>query len=54
MVQYRISISFTNYTGYDPEIGLFNQNPLLNGIDNGNILCKNVFFRGKLRILKKE
>lgn len=25
----------TNYTGYDPEIGSFNQNPLINGVDNG-------------------
>lgn len=25
----------TNYSGYDPEIGSFNQNPLLTGIDNG-------------------
>lgn len=27
--------TFTKYKGYDPEIGLYNQNPLLNGIDNG-------------------
>lgn len=27
--------TFTDYKGYDPEIGLYNQNPLLNGIDNG-------------------
>ncbi|WP_298392195.1 TonB-dependent receptor [Flavobacterium sp.] len=27
--------TFTKYTGYDPEIGSFNQNPLLTGIDNG-------------------
>ncbi len=25
----------TKYTGYDPEIGSFNQNPLINGVDNG-------------------
>lgn len=27
--------TFTKYSGYDPEIGSFNQNPLLTGIDNG-------------------
>lgn len=27
--------TFTDYSGYDPEIGDFNQNPLLSGIDNG-------------------
>ncbi|MDI1255602.1 MAG: TonB-dependent receptor [Flavobacterium sp.] len=27
--------TFTNYSGYDPEIGSFNQSPLLSGIDNG-------------------
>jgi TonB-linked SusC/RagA family outer membrane protein len=27
--------TFTNYSGYDPEIGAFNQNPLLMGVDNG-------------------
>jgi TonB-linked SusC/RagA family outer membrane protein len=27
--------TFTDYSGYDPEIGSFNQNPLLAGIDNG-------------------
>ncbi|MFP9113871.1 SusC/RagA family TonB-linked outer membrane protein [Flavobacterium sp. RHBU_3] len=27
--------TFTKYTGYDPEIGSFNQNVLLTGIDNG-------------------
>ena len=25
----------TGYSGYDPEIGSFNQNPLINGVDNG-------------------
>jgi len=25
----------TEYSGYDPEIGSFNQNPLITGIDNG-------------------
>jgi hypothetical protein len=28
-------LTITKYTGYDPEIGSFNQNPLLNGLDNG-------------------
>jgi len=28
-------ITWTEYTGYDPEIGSFNQNPLINGVDNG-------------------
>lgn len=27
--------TWTKYSGYDPEIGSFNQNPLINGIDNG-------------------
>ena len=27
--------TFTKYTGYDPEVGSFNQNALLTGIDNG-------------------
>jgi len=27
--------TLTKYTGYDPEIGSFNQNPLINGVDNG-------------------
>ncbi|MEM9916544.1 MAG: TonB-dependent receptor [Bacteroidota bacterium] len=28
-------LTITDYSGYDPEIGSFNQNPLLNGLDNG-------------------
>lgn len=28
-------LTFTNYSGYDPEVGSFNQNPLINGVDNG-------------------
>ncbi|NNF35322.1 MAG: SusC/RagA family TonB-linked outer membrane protein [Saprospiraceae bacterium] len=28
-------ITLTNYSGYDPEIGSFNQNPLISGVDNG-------------------
>ena len=27
--------TITGYSGYDPEIGSFNQNPLINGVDNG-------------------
>ena len=27
--------TLTNYTGFDPEIGSYNQNPLINGVDNG-------------------
>lgn len=28
-------VTITNYSGYDPEIGSFNQNPLINGVENG-------------------
>ncbi len=28
-------VTFTDYSGYDPEVGSVNQDPLLNGIDNG-------------------
>ncbi len=27
--------TWTDYSGYDPEIGSFNQNPIINGVDNG-------------------
>jgi len=27
--------TLTGYSGYDPEIGSFNQSPLINGVDNG-------------------
>lgn len=27
--------TWTNYSGYDPEIGSFNQNPIINGVENG-------------------
>lgn len=27
--------TFTKYSGYDPEVGALNQNPLLSGVDNG-------------------
>ncbi len=28
-------LTWTDYSGYDPEIGSFNQNPLINGVENG-------------------
>jgi TonB-dependent starch-binding outer membrane protein SusC len=28
-------LTVTKYKGYDPEIGSFNQNPLISGVDNG-------------------
>lgn len=28
-------VTWTDYSGYDPEIGSFNQNPLINGVENG-------------------
>ena len=28
-------LTISDYSGFDPELGSFNQNPLLNGIDNG-------------------
>ncbi|MFK7926289.1 MAG: SusC/RagA family TonB-linked outer membrane protein [Bacteroidia bacterium] len=27
--------TWTNYSGYDPEVGSYNQNPLVNGVENG-------------------
>lgn len=27
--------TWTDYSGYDPEVGSYNQNPLINGVDNG-------------------
>jgi len=38
--------TFTNYSGYDPEIGSFNQNPLLSGIDNGRYPTPRTFSLG--------
>jgi len=29
------ALTFTKYTGFDPEIGSYNQDPLLTGVDNG-------------------
>lgn len=38
--------TFTNYRGYDPEIGNFNQSALLSGIDNGRYPQPRVFSLG--------
>lgn len=38
--------TFTNYSGYDPEIGSFNQSPLLSGIDNGRYPSPRTFSFG--------
>ncbi|MGO4822656.1 MULTISPECIES: SusC/RagA family TonB-linked outer membrane protein [unclassified Flavobacterium] len=38
--------TFTDYSGYDPEIGSFNQNPLLSGIDNGRYPSPRTFTVG--------
>lgn len=38
--------TFTNYSGYDPEIGSFNQNVLLTGIDNGRYPSPRTFTFG--------
>ncbi|OXA85343.1 SusC/RagA family TonB-linked outer membrane protein [Flavobacterium hercynium] len=38
--------TFTNYSGYDPEIGSFNQNVLLSGIDNGRYPIARTFLVG--------
>jgi len=39
-------ITFTKYTGLDPEIGPYNQNILLNGIDNGNFPLPRIYTVG--------
>lgn len=38
--------TFTDYSGYDPEIGSFNQNVLLSGIDNGRYPVARTFLIG--------
>ncbi len=38
--------TFTKYTGYDPEIGSFNQNVLLSGIDNGRYPTPRIYSLG--------
>ncbi|OAV45910.1 hypothetical protein A3850_012870 [Lewinella sp. 4G2] len=38
-------VTWTEYSGYDPEVGSFNQNPLINGVDNGRYpLARSVTF----------
>ncbi|HEU4788089.1 MAG TPA: SusC/RagA family protein, partial [Flavobacterium sp.] len=39
-------LTFTDYSGYDPEIGSFNQNVLLSGIDNGRYPVARTFTIG--------
>ncbi|WP_419869686.1 SusC/RagA family TonB-linked outer membrane protein [Chryseobacterium sp. CT-SW4] len=38
--------TITNYSGYDPEIGSFNQNVLLTGVDNGRYPTPRTFIFG--------
>ncbi|WP_051286188.1 SusC/RagA family TonB-linked outer membrane protein [Salinimicrobium terrae] len=38
--------TFTNYSGYDPEVGTFNQNTLLMGVDNGRYPSPRTFTLG--------
>lgn len=38
--------TFTNYSGYDPEVGSYNQNTLLNGVDNGRYPSPRTFTLG--------
>lgn len=38
--------TFTNYSGYDPEVGSFNQNALLMGVDNGRYPSPRTFTLG--------
>lgn len=38
--------TFTNYSGYDPEIGAYNQNPMLMGVDNGRYPLPRTFTVG--------
>jgi len=38
--------TFTKYSGYDPEIGSFNQNVLLSGIDNGRYPSPRIYSLG--------
>ncbi|MFW5760898.1 MAG: SusC/RagA family TonB-linked outer membrane protein [Cyclobacteriaceae bacterium] len=39
-------VTFSNYSGLDPEIGPFNQDLLLNGIDNGNFPLPRIYTLG--------
>ncbi len=38
--------TFTNYSGYDPEVGALNQDPLLQGVDNGRYPLARTFTFG--------
>lgn len=38
--------TFTNYSGYDPEVGSFNQDALLSGVDNGRFPMPRTFLFG--------
>ncbi|MEM6342257.1 MAG: TonB-dependent receptor [Bacteroidota bacterium] len=38
--------TWTRYSGYDPEVGSFNQNPLVNGIENGRYPIARSFTMG--------
>jgi hypothetical protein len=38
--------TFTDYDGYDPEVGTFNQNALLMGVDNGRYPSPRIFTLG--------
>ncbi|WP_225035116.1 SusC/RagA family TonB-linked outer membrane protein [Winogradskyella sp. SM1960] len=38
--------TFTNYSGYDPEVGAYNQNALLLGVDNGRYPSPRTFTLG--------
>jgi maltoporin len=38
--------TFTKYSGYDPEIGVYNQNALLMGVDNGRYPTPRIFTLG--------
>lgn len=39
-------VTFTDYTGFDPEVGSFNQNPLINNVDNGRYPTSRAFTFG--------
>lgn len=38
--------TFTNYSGYDPEVGSYNQDALLTGVDNGRYPSPRIFSLG--------
>ncbi|MGK7396221.1 MAG: SusC/RagA family TonB-linked outer membrane protein [Candidatus Cyclobacteriaceae bacterium M3_2C_046] len=38
--------TITNYSGYDPEVGSYNQDPLLTGVDNGRYPIPRIFTVG--------